>query len=124
MRIITINILNYIFANALCARIRSTCEHTHTPEERHTRTRKKRKKPYTYIQTSTRAIHGRRRRRQFQRATDPCSSLGIVHYSVSFILCPSRPSSPLNLQDFHATSNVYLFRDVVPVFALLYSRND
>lgn len=98
--------------------------HTYTGGTTHTYTKEKKKKPYTYIQTSTRAIHGRRRRRQFQRATDPCSSLGIVHYSVSFILCPSRPSSPLNLQDFHATSNVYLFRDVVPVFALLYSRND
>jgi len=56
MRIITINILNYIFANALYAKIKSTCEHIYMKD-----THIQRKNIHT-----TYAIHGRRRwRRQF-----------------------------------------------------------
>lgn len=57
-------------------------------------------------------------RRQFHARRTRVALLGIVHYGASFI------SVPLNLQDFMRTSNVYLFKDVVPVSALLYSRND
>lgn len=77
--------------------------HTYTKERTHAYTRKKEK--HIHTDTDTRDTWTTT---TVSRATDPCSSLGIVHYGASFIL------SPL-ISKIHATSNVYLFRDVIPV---------
>lgn len=88
----------YIFANALCAKIKSTYEYTHTRTYTH-----KHILIYTMYEQTT-----------IVRWT--CIALRELYISVPFLFC-----SPLIFKIHNV--NVYLFSCVVLV-ALLYSRND